>query len=497
MKTNSYFGITLATLVLATISFLVFKEILPERIFPETKVATKNVVIDSLLLEAIAEEAKPIDSVKAKEVVAKPVIDPKAKQKITFVPIEGITFPAERYGDFKGNQYLIPFFEKLYQLQTQNSGNVRIAYYGDSMTDGDMIVQDLRALFQAKFGGQGVGFVNITSESAASRGSVKHQFSKNWQTQSYLKTKKPVFPFGVNGHVFEANDTLNNNWVKYKAGRNRFSTVLNNPTLFYGKSTNEEAEISVIVNETDTLTKHLKPDHLVNTLKLAGNTDVNTIKVTFKAADSIPVYGLNFDDGKGVHVDNFSSRGNSGLPLSMFDAALMQQFQKQLGYDLIVLHYGTNVLNYGSYNYSWYEKRMSRVVEYLRQCFPGVAILVISTADKATKYDLEMQSDSAVVPLVNAQKKYAVASKTGFVNLYELMGGDGSMVHWVEEEPSKANKDYTHFNYRGAREVAGMVYNQLDEGYEKYKKMRVKRKTKVAVKRKDSVTSQNDSIHAD
>ena len=66
---------------------------------------------------------------------------------------------------------------------------------------------------------------------------------------------------------------------------------------------------------------------------------------------------MNFDDGKGVHVDNFSSRGNSGLPLSNLNKDLMNAFQQKLGYDLIILQFGTNVLNYGSLNYGWYEKK--------------------------------------------------------------------------------------------------------------------------------------------
>src|SRR5690606_15161954 len=123
---------------------------------------------------------------------------------------------------------------------------------------------------------------------------------------------------------------------------------------------------------------------------------------------SVPFYGFNFDNGKGVHVDNFSNRGNSGLPISLFNTRVMKAFNEKLGYDLIVLHYGTNVLNYGSYNYTWYEKRMGIVVNHLRECFPGVDILVISTADKATKYDMEMKTDSAVVPLTLAQKRYAI-----------------------------------------------------------------------------------------
>jgi len=70
------------------------------------------------------------------------------------------------------------------------------------MTDGDMIVQDVRTQFQSIFGGEGVGFVNITSESAGSRGSIIHEFSPNWKAQSYLKTKSPLRSFGVNGSVF-------------------------------------------------------------------------------------------------------------------------------------------------------------------------------------------------------------------------------------------------------------------------------------------------------
>ena len=105
----------------------------------------------------------------------------------------------------------------------------------------------------------------------------------------------------------------------------------------------------------------------------------------------------------------------------------------------------------------------------------GVAILVVSTADKSTKYDMEMKTDSAVVPLMLAQKKYAIQSESAFVNLYTLMGGDGSMVQWVDEEPARANKDYTHFNFRGAKDIAKMIFNQIYEGYEKYKKNKTKR----------------------
>jgi hypothetical protein len=154
----------------------------------------------------------------------------------------------------------------------------------------------------------------------------------------------------------------------------------------------------------------------------------------------------------------------------------MKAFQQKLNYDLIVLHYGTNVLNYGTKDYNWYDKSMTRTVNRLKECFPGVSILIISTADKASKYDLEMKTDSAVVPLTLAQKKYALKTQSGFVNLYTLMGGDGSMTKWVEEEPAMANKDYTHFNFRGAKKIAGLLFDQINKGYEEYKVLRKQRK---------------------
>ncbi|PHK03507.1 membrane protein, partial [Nostoc linckia z13] len=243
--------------------------------------------------------------------------------------------------------------------------------------------------------------------------------------------------------------------------------------------------------------KKLQPTNKLNALKiLDGNT--KSLKANFIKADSIPFYGFNFDDGKGVHVDNFSNRGNSGLPIGTFDPKMMNLFHEKLGYDLIILQYGTNVLNYGSYNYSWYEKRMTKVVEHLRKCFPGVPVLVVSTADKSTKYGLEMKTDSAVVPLTQAQKRYAVQTNSAYVNLYTLMGGDGSMVKWAEEVPPLANKDYTHFNFRGSKKISDLIYNQISRGYEQYKRLKGKvgpvvKKTTV---RRDSVFHNNDSTHA-
>lgn len=456
--------------------FLFFKTYLPKKLFSEDTKPTQNVVVDSLMIEALQRE----DSLK--------LLGNKPK-------VEGEMVSDEPEYAFKGMVYLDAFFEVLHQLETKQQGKARIAYFGDSMTDGDLIVQDLRKNLQEKYGGTGVGFVGVTSESSSSRGSVAHTYSNNWKTQSYLNVKRPLKPFGVNGQVFFVKDSLQPTWVQLKAGPYQTMNRLPNPVLYYGQSNNQGATVSWITGK-DTIVKPLKPTRRLNTLRISEGS-IKELKLNFNQADSIPIYGVDLSaKTSGVQVDNFSSRGNSGLPLSLLQPALMNQFQKELGYNLIILHYGTNVLNYGSYNYGWYTKQMSKVVEHLRTCFPEAAILVVSTADKATKYELHMQTDSAVMPLMKAQRKYAMEKHTGFFNLFESMGGENAMVTWVETEPAKANKDYTHFNHRGAQQVGRMLFDYLEQGLEDYKERKknggvIKREVKPAI----ALTTEEPVVH--
>jgi lysophospholipase L1-like esterase len=57
-----------------------------------------------------------------------------------------------------------------------------------------------------------------------------------------------------------------------------------------------------------------------------------------------------------------------------------------------------------------------------------------------------------------------------FWDLRDAMGGQNSMVSWVNNKPSLAQSDYTHFNANGAKLVGEMLYNALNNAYEDYKK---------------------------
>ena len=446
------------------------KAVLPGRLFPERQITANNILVDSMLIEAITQSEADLES--DVEDILQTVEIPDADSTATaaaHVPTDSATeqnLPVNPTISTEGYVHLSRFYAKLNRIETTGSGKVRVAYFGDSMNDGDLIVQDVRDYFQNKFGGKGVGFVGMTSLSAGARYSVGHQYSKNWKIQSFVTTKRPATPFGIDGQVTFVKDSTNSYWVKYQARNTANTSRLYNATLFYGQADNDKASVTVKVNEEES-EKALNPSQLLNTIKLT-DTNYQTLQVSFSEADSIPFYGFNFDDGKGVHVDNFSLRGNSGLPLSTLNSRLMNRFDVLLGgYDLIVLHYGANVLSQDVESYGWYEKGMTRVVENLRHCFPNADVLIISTADKATKIEDEMKTDPAVPLLLSAQRRYAGKTGSGFVNLYSLMGGEGSMVEWVDNE--LAGKDYTHFNASGSKRISRFIYDEIDRGYQKFK----------------------------
>lgn len=92
-------------------------------------------------------------------------------KRLTYVDSipEGMT-AIEDFADVEGiNREMDKFYAALDQA---GSRPVRVAYYGDSYIEGDIITMDLRGMLQGKYGGRGVGFVEINCVSADFRRSV-------------------------------------------------------------------------------------------------------------------------------------------------------------------------------------------------------------------------------------------------------------------------------------------------------------------------------------
>jgi hypothetical protein len=360
---------------------------------------------------------------------------------------------------------------------TKKTGKAtRIAYFGDSMIEGDILTQDLRNNLQNVFGGQGVGFVPITSITAGFRQSIRQSFSDNWITGSLIGNEVPSSALGISGYVFfpafkrDSLPATENSWVNFNACPNyksleKFHTL----NLFYGKS---PAGKNFVQTKADGKFQQfaLAGGDVVNSIRLHDSIPFKNISLHFQCNSPLEVYGASFESKTGLFLDNFSFRGNSGLPLTKISMPVLKNFNTLLHYDLIVVHYGLNVANTQMKDYSWYQAGMIRVVNYLKSCFPQSSFLLISVGDKSYKNGMVYETDPSIPILVESQRQVAAKTGVAFWNLYEGMGGRNSMLSWVDTLVPLANKDYAHLNFKGGKKVADMLFQHFMHEFTAYEK---------------------------
>ncbi|TVT38452.1 hypothetical protein FNT36_19880 [Hymenobacter setariae] len=360
--------------------------------------------------------------------------------------------------------------------QTKADGSpVRIAYFGDSMIEGDLITGDLRNSLQTEFGGTGVGYVPINSITADFRGTIHQTFSDDWKEYNLVTPKLPTeYPLGISGHVFlpralasgdsTAGTPASASWAEFRGG-GPFAAVrrFEQAQLFYGPGAARD-EVLVTTNGHE-VPHALTGSRAVNAMLLKPGVPARTMRLAFATHRPRPVYGVSFESSRGVVLDNFSFRGNSGMSLTRIPFKELAAFGKVLDYRLIILHYGVNVASASNKSYGWYARAMTRVVDRMQRAFPNASILIVGMSDKSSRIDGEFQTDPSVPRLLAAQQQLAQRNHAAFWNLFEAMGGENSMVSWVEESPALANKDYTHVNSRGAHKIAGLLFDFLMQQY--------------------------------
>ena len=362
---------------------------------------------------------------------------------------------------------MTPFYHALNELSSKKS-LVRIAVFGDSFIEADIFTADLREMLQKRFGGCGVGFVTITSMTSGYRPTVRHTFG-GWSSHAvtdsvYFDRKKQ----GVSGHYFVPGEGA---YVELR-GQNKYASLLDTcqeaSIFFYNKGI---VDLSVRVNRGEMQTRQFEPNGRLQEMQVKGR--IGSVRWTVNQADSALFYGLAMDGTEGVILDNFSLRGSSGLSLRTIPSEMLKEFNMQRPYDLIILQYGLNVATERGYNYDNYQKGLLTAIGHLKKCFPQSGLLLLSVGDRDYKTENgDLRTMPGIKNLIRYQQNVAAESGIAFWNMFEAMGGDGSMAKLVHAKPSMANYDYTHINFRGGRHLAGLLYETLLYGKEQYERRR-------------------------
>ncbi len=372
-------------------------------------------------------------------------------------PSQGVKTP------ITGNtKQLSNFFEA---VKLAKSKSVRVAHFGDSAIEGDLITADMRETLQNKFGGNGVGWLGIVSQDITFRMTTKHSFSQgNWDVASAYTNNPKGLPLGISA---EAVVPKGNAWVQYEATpMRRYLRDFNTVKVYY---TNAKAStINYSFDGGAKQTMALKPGSGVQELILKPAGKAKKIKIEFPVAEQATFFGATLENDPGVYVDNFPLRGNSGVDLQQVSVPMLKEFAKYMDYKLIILEFGLNIAG-NKTDYTWYEREMTKVINNFKAAFPKASIVLVSVHDKSMKKRSEFVTDPAITRLVASQKNLAKTADVAIWSLFDAMGGQNSMPTWVNANPPLAFKDYIHFNDQGAKKVAQLFTDALFDEFNKSK----------------------------
>ncbi len=429
----------------------------------ELKDSTPSIPKDTLKLEASQEESDQVIN------EARIVEESSTKQEV-FQPNgwveldtdeEGLTSIADySKGEAGGMSF---FYDALNRVE--EGAYARVAVFGDSFIEGDIFTADLRSYLQSEFGGCGVGFVPITSETNGFRPSVVHVFG-GWESHSV--TKKNGFKYanqGISGHYFIP--TSANAFVELR-GQKRYATHLDTCEVatiyFHSKG---PLSLRAKLNSQQNKSFQIEGSAELQAVKVKGK--IGRIRWSTPANSSALFYGAAMDGESGVVVDNYSLRGSSGYSLISIPQKNLREFNALRPYDLIIIQYGLNVVAKGVYDYNYYRAQMNKVIAYLKECFPHTSFLILSVGDRDYKTRTgSYETMPEIKYFLQMQRQIAKDNKIAFWNMFEAMGGERSMYKLVHDSPSKANYDYTHINFRGGRFLAKKLFDSILDGKKNY-----------------------------
>ena len=248
-----------------------------------------------------------------------------------------VLVPQGKKTSITGNvKQLSYFFDALKNSRTKT---VRVAHFGDSAVEGDLVTSDIREVLQNKFGGNGVGWLGIVSQDIMFRMTTRHSFSSNWETASLYTNNPKGLPLGISGEV---TIPKGNAWVQYETTRSRrylkdFSIV----RLYYYNAKNSSINYSFDGGAKQTAS--LKMGSGLQELTLKPASRAKSIRIEFPLTDQAYFYGVTLENDPGVYVDNLPLRGNTGVDLSSLQTSMLKDFAKYLDYKLIILEFGLNI----------------------------------------------------------------------------------------------------------------------------------------------------------
>ncbi|MDP4224039.1 MAG: hypothetical protein Q8868_12080, partial [Bacteroidota bacterium] len=335
---------------------------------------------------------------------------------------------------------------------------VRIMYYGDSQIEGDRITSFLRSSLRKSWGGTGPGLFLPVMPVTYTR-SVYVRASSNWKRYNYLSFKSKEITHNALGPFMSFCRYLPEGAKATSTVRSWIRVI---PSVFADSTSSKYEYLRILYrNPQEEVKIEVRADRLpvqTDTLRVGSGLNefvcplykVKNVLIDFSGKVSPDIYGVSIEGSSGIIVDNIPLRGSAGLEFTMVDKENLREAYRMLSPDLIVLHFGLNIVRNIRRDYTYYQKGLSRQLALLKEVAPGTSIIVVGLTDMAYGEEDKIVSYPNIQGIIDAQKTASQEWDVLFWDALRAMGGQSSIIKWFNMNPPLAKKDYVHFTDQGA-----------------------------------------------
>ena len=367
------------------------------------------------------------------------------------------------------------FYHRLEKLETGRIRTVNIVHIGDSHIQADWFSGQVRLELQRRFGSAGRGLVFPYSVAHTNSPTDIHSYSSvDWQVQRNV-TSNPKLPTGGSGITLRTRSPNFGLNLQIDDGPEGLDYSFNKVTLFTGKS-NDHFDLLASTRPFSPAEADGKNHVFPITLSARAINDFTTTvylpqttrelylraRPTSGLQQQATLYGLVLENynrsGILYHMIGVNGARYEHYANSNYFAEQLQALQP----DLVILSLGTNETVWG-FNEERFFQEVDQLVHRIEQYMPHAAIVFTTPPDA-------YRSGSKVNPAVNRCREvllnYAFGNDLAAWDLYEVMGGTGSVNDWYLA--GLAGRDRLHFTKSGYELQGKLLSQAILLGYDTY-----------------------------
>jgi len=356
---------------------------------------------------------------------------------------------------------LAPFFEQLARAGADGAGPIHILHWGDSHTAADDWTGGLRDLFRERFGDGGSGFSVAGHPFPGYRRFDAHGGASGlWQTVGGRAGNGDGW-FGLGGVAQFTQRPGQTVWLDANCDRLEIH-YLQQPNGGRLSVYDGDQRLDTFSTEGD-----VAPGFMRYTISPGPH------RFVLRTLDSRPVrvFGWVADKAGGVTYEALGLNGAEAGVLLKWDPGLLASYLQRRNPALIVLAYGTNEASDPAWQTESYRDLFARVIARLRQAAPAASILAIGPDDRWTYTGGRWHPLAGIDGIIADQRAVCRSLGCAYWDLRARMGGAGSMRDWVYA--AFAQNDRVHFTSTGYRRLAAVLFGDLMQQFESYRKSRV------------------------